>query len=297
MTIGHMKHVLIAAILLVTPATDASAWGPDGHRIVCRIALQLLDAARQTRIATIVSTFRTPDKGTYASFPDACNFADDARGKVRDKVPGWERFAAFETWHFLNVSRTTITITESHCQGNCILTGIATHTKGLASTDEAARAEALFLLGHWVGDIHQPLHISYADDRGGNDVQPINGGVYTSANLHAVWDSGILGGMLGGGWRTLADRLAREVTPAEQAGWIASPPLAWAQESYVLATRPRTEYCSWRTVKGESRCNRINTVRTLTRAYQDEFADDVAVRLQRAGARLAELLRRHLAVK
>jgi hypothetical protein len=25
-------------------------------------------------------------------------------------------------------------------------------------------------VGHWVGDIHQPLHVSFEDDRGGNSV-------------------------------------------------------------------------------------------------------------------------------
>ena len=29
---------------------------------------------------------------------------------------------------------------------------------------------ALKFLGHWIGDLHQPLHVSYADDKGGNHV-------------------------------------------------------------------------------------------------------------------------------
>jgi hypothetical protein len=40
---------------------------------------------------------------------------------------------------------------------------------------------------HWVGDIHQPLHVSYADDQGGNKIKPIDGGLYTSKALHSVW--------------------------------------------------------------------------------------------------------------
>ena len=38
---------------------------------------------------------------------------------------------------------------------------------------------------HWVGDIHQPLHVSFEDDRGGNNIQ-VNG--QCSGNLHATWD-------------------------------------------------------------------------------------------------------------
>jgi hypothetical protein len=34
--------------------------------------------------------------------------------------------------------------------------------------DDEAKLEALKFLGHWVGDVHQPLHVSLEDDRGGN---------------------------------------------------------------------------------------------------------------------------------
>jgi len=35
------------------------------------------------------------------------------------------------------------------------------------SNDDQAKLVSLKFLGHWVGDIHQPLHVSFADDRGG----------------------------------------------------------------------------------------------------------------------------------
>jgi hypothetical protein len=70
--------------------------------------------------------------------------------------------------------------------------------------------------------------------------------------------------------------------------------LAWAQESYNLATGSRTQYCTWRASQGEPGCVRISSVRTLAQPYQDDLADEVELRLQQAGARLADLLRRHL---
>jgi hypothetical protein len=51
------------------------------------------------------------------------------------------------------------------------------------------RLQLLKTLGHWVGDIHQPFHVSFADDRGGNLVAiagPCRHG------LHAVWDACII---------------------------------------------------------------------------------------------------------
>lgn len=234
MSLTRLKVVAIAACLTASLAAEASAWGPDGHRMVCRIAWQLLDAPLQTEIRRLTSAYRTPDGAGFGFFTDGCVFPDEARSKARDNVPGWDKFDPFETWHFLNVPRTTNLVQDIDCHGNCVLTGIAHHAEGLtnASTDEV-RAEALFFLGHWVGDIHQPLHISYTDDLGGNNIKPINGGFYASGALHAVWDSGIIAKAVGSvGWRIYADRLAREITPAEKASWIGGQAISWAQESY-----------------------------------------------------------------
>ena len=46
--------------------------------------------------------------------------------------------------------------------------------------------QALAFLGHFVGDVHQPLHVSYSDDRGGNQTRIYYRGERT--NLHALWD-------------------------------------------------------------------------------------------------------------
>ncbi len=39
------------------------------------------------------------------------------------------------------------------------------------TADRAAKAEALRFLAHFVADVHQPLHVSHAHDKGGNDVK------------------------------------------------------------------------------------------------------------------------------
>jgi hypothetical protein len=44
----------------------------------------------------------------------------------------------------------------------------------------------LKFLGHWVGEIHQPLHVSFEDDRGGNGIL-VTG--ICGTNLHAAWDT------------------------------------------------------------------------------------------------------------
>ena len=54
-----------------------------------------------------------------------------------------------------------------------------------------ANGSALKYVVHFIGDVHQPLHASNNDDRGGNDVAVTFMGHQT--NLHAVWDNGIIG--------------------------------------------------------------------------------------------------------
>jgi len=291
------SSLALATWLTLAVAPDASAWGPDGHRIVCQIAFRLLDTARQQQVITLTASYRRPNNGSgFSFFSEGCVFADEARQKARDNVPGWDKFDPFDAWHFLNVPRPTHLVIQGQCNGNCVLTGIERHTDLLRTSKTAEdRAEALFFLGHWVGDIHQPLHVSYSDDRGGNNITPIHGDFYASSHMHGVWDSGIIAKLVGAnGWRLFADRAAREITPAENDTWIASPPLAWAQESYNLITGPAAQYCSWRLVSGMQTCIRIPQDRTLAQTHQDEFSDDVTARLKQAGARLADLLRRQL---
>jgi hypothetical protein len=49
---------------------------------------------------------------------------------------------------------------------------------------------ALSFLVHFVGDSHQPLHVSYGSDRGGNEVKADFFGSQT--NLHSVWDDSFI---------------------------------------------------------------------------------------------------------
>jgi hypothetical protein len=49
------------------------------------------------------------------------------------------------------------------------------------SASQAQKLASLKFLGHWAGDIHQPLRVSFEDDRGGNSVL-VTG--LCGANLH-----------------------------------------------------------------------------------------------------------------
>lgn len=295
-----MRFATLALLTLLLAGRDAFAWGPDGHRIVCEIAYQQLDSRLRNEIGRLSRAYRTPDGRTFRFFTDGCVFPDEARAKARDNMFGWDHFDPFDRWHFVNVPRAARHVRASDCQNDCVLTGIDRHATALATArNDQDRAEALFFLGHWVADVHQPLHVSYSDDHGGNDVAPIRGGFYTSEDLHAVWDSGIVATAASrdGGWRSYAGHLAARITAAERTAWISTPPLAWADESYALTTLAPLEYCEWKNAGGEDVCAPIPRVRTLGQQYQREFQSRVETRLQQAGVRLADLIRQRLTVR
>lgn len=151
------------------------------------------------------------------------------------------------------------------------------------------------LLEPWVGDLHQPMHLGFADDRGGNDVRPIEGGYYSASNMHALWDGAMPGRLLGSTrWMNFADQLSHDVTPAQQASWSQGTATDWAQESYNLVTSSKAQYCVWEPIGGTKRCSPRHGGRTLGERYQREFGDDVVLRWQQAGVRLAELIRTNL---
>jgi len=304
-----MRKALAVFFLITVSACNVFAWGRDGHRIVCRIAFQSLSSEDQREVDRLTKAYKTPPDNDLKieGYPDACIFPDVARSKAvdarkkGDTASPWLHFEPFNAWHFLNVDRSVKHIPASACHNNCVVFAIEKHSHDLqTATNDQDRAEALIFLGHWVGDIHQPLHISYEKDQGGNLIQPVTGGFYpipqipdkpdATLNLHSVWDSGIIRQDLPGpDVLVFADMLQATITTAQRKAWLSSKPLQWAQESYDITTSPDVKYC--KRASCDAGCEALATPgRVLTEAYQDEFADDVELRLEQAGTRLASLI-------
>lgn len=90
----------------------------------------------------------------------------------------------------------------------------------------AERLLALKFLVHFVGDIHQPLHASDHDDRGGNCIGQ-SPELDRKTNLHAYWDTGVVDA-LGGPADTIAAQLNSMITATEVANWGRWNARAWA---------------------------------------------------------------------
>ena len=82
-----------------------------------------------------------------------------------------------------------------------------------------AKVEALRLVAHFVGDVHQPLHVAHPDMRGGTTIDLRFDG--REMTLHRLWDSELLtrrlrerGRRRGPRWRAYAQSLADRTPPA-----------------------------------------------------------------------------------
>nr|GEX42792.1 endonuclease 2 [Tanacetum cinerariifolium] len=79
-------------------------------------------------------------------------------------------------------------------RGRCVAGAVGNYTTQLLEysnqTSQYNLTESLLFLSHFMGDIHQPLHVGFTSDRGGNaiDVHWFT----RKAVLHHVWDDSII---------------------------------------------------------------------------------------------------------
>ncbi|SDM34472.1 S1/P1 nuclease [Maricaulis salignorans] len=219
---------LAAAALSVSPA---AAYGPDGHRIVCDLAYRYLSDEARTEVDRLVTL--DPE---FGHFRDICSWADEVRGTTHEFT---------RTWHYINQDRNDPQVDAEDCaEDGCITEAISLHAgvflDRARSDDE--RLEALKFLAHWLGDIHQPMHVSIEGDRGGNDIDVLWRGE-RHTNLHRVWDSEIILDYMGEQWgwapeatrwSYFADELASEIPLNGVEVITPLDPIAWAQESHDI---------------------------------------------------------------
>jgi hypothetical protein len=263
-----LQLALISALAFISCSGDAQAWGDNGHKIICEIAFRLASPNTQDQIQRLL--FLDPE---YKNFADSCTFADHPRQRAAE--------------HYVNLPRDSKGLTEDSCPQAqaCVLTAVLADFKILSSRTEndATRLTALKFLGHWVGDIHQPLHVSFSDDRGGNNIS-VNG--QCSGNLHAAWDTCLVLYAVGPDVPDAVHELLQGITPELEAQWNASGPRDWANDSFTISETVKTAYCQ---MHGLS-CDPVGQAVTIGAEYLEVNAPIVTHQLQKAGARLAHLL-------
>ena len=153
-----------------------------------------------------------------------------------------------EPLHFANVPTSAVSFEIEYCPSPpaCVVKAIANFTKNLRAEGTSGplcqygsgiAPCPLEFVTHMVGDSHQPLHISYLCDLGGNDVKVQWYG--ESSELHGVWDYGIIAHFEAHDssiydWEGYANYLESQIMPNSPISFYESvtDPSVWANESY-----------------------------------------------------------------
>ena len=262
-----LKRLLVSIVCLgsLLWASTAQAWGKHGHYVVAWIAYQRLEPAAKAEIDRLLATERT-------TLWDAAYWPDEvARG-----LPQYRHIAPY---HYINVADDAAGYDPQFADAKGdVAQGIAEYAGILGNKAESddKRLEALRFLAHFVGDIHQPMHVGRASDRGGNDLRVTFYNRRT--NMHAVWDSGIID-RSHTDWEGFAADLNGLIRPQDVEAYVEDMEVVgWANESYRLAV--------------DEIYNGFLPDQSLARAYVDEKLPVVEDQLSIAGVRLATMLNR-----
>lgn len=282
-------------LLLLLFSSPSFALGKQGHKIICQLAYQHLSQPKQQLISSWLKNIPPQEqkrikKYNYLSptsditFADACTWADAIK-----KDPS---FKTFNAWHYFNVKRSTVKIKPQACKKNCLPQAILFHQQQLVANKPSAsswqKTQALLFVGHWLGDIHQPLHSSFASDLGGNKVKiKVNNTKQKCANLHWFWDTCLIRYKKRTKQQWLTDLSNNwQKTPTHR--WHKNNVWQWADESFQLIRQTKFAYC---TLDHKQKCLANNTgVVTLTESYQKHYYPVLEQQILHAAKRLHALL-------
>ncbi|KAF7027185.1 hypothetical protein CFC21_039249 [Triticum aestivum] len=179
-------HPLLLLLLVALLAASADAWGKEGHIMVCKIAERYLTEEAAAAVQDLLPESAGGELSTM------CPWADTMRFRYHWASP----------LHYANTPNICSFNFSRDChnsrgeQGMCVVGAINNYTDQLYTYGDSPKSssynltESLMFLAHFVGDVHQPLHVGYEEDEGGNTIT-----VHwyrRKANLHHVWDVSII---------------------------------------------------------------------------------------------------------
>ena len=284
---------LFALILSLAQGRPALAWGDEGHQIIALVAQSFMEPDVRKRVTALLAadtdTLTAHDVASEATWADKYRDAniDDSRARTRQ-------------WHFVDIeisapnfdtacfNRPPVPAGKTAAGGvaeDCVVDKIQEFAAELANpaTDLEEQVTALKFVLHFVGDMHQPLHSSDDNDRGGNDKRVSATGL-SAGNLHHFWDTEFVA-QLGPDAKTIASDLIGHITQQQQAQWKSGSLADWAQETFKIAKDDAYGLLPPPNARGSFR---------LTDDYVTTATNDVSLQLGKAGVRLAVILNQAL---
>lgn len=252
--------------LLVVTFQQANAFGGFGHQTVCEIAYMQLEPMQKKIVDDVIK------KSQFTSFAQSCTYPDWNNSEPKKRKKNGD--------HYINLSRNATQITASDCEGIC-----AAIQKDMDSLSDNIDEFNLAYLGHWLGDVHQPLHVSFKSDLGGNRVSTSKMD-NCGANLHSMWDSCL----------PKADAQKQGISkPKDFAVYLLNyykgqtveqgDVFDWLNESFAITTAKNTQYCRWQNSSCVQNKNKIDAL-----SYQQAQSEIAQQQIYKAGIRLGNLL-------
>jgi hypothetical protein len=171
------KNLILSFFIFLSATTMLRAWDVVGHRIVADVAYQTLTGKARKMCDKVLG-----EKGLLYEASWADNIKSDAA------------FDYASPWHYRNLPDNLADtdlqsyLEEGTSEGEHLFWAIGQMKSRLLKNN--SDDEALKFLVHFIGDMHQPLHLGRADDLGANRIKIKWFGEET--NLHALWDGKLI---------------------------------------------------------------------------------------------------------
>ncbi|MET0299696.1 MAG: S1/P1 nuclease [Flavitalea sp.] len=254
-------RLMLAIIILANLPFNLFAWGVTGHRVVGEIASSHLSSRARKEIQKILGD---------ESLAMAANWGDFIKSD--------STYDYIYNWHYLNIDKNysyddLVAFLKTDSSSN-VYTRVNMLSDSLrkGTMPEEKKVMYLRLLIHFVGDLHQPLHIGRAADQGGNTLKLQWFGA--SSNMHTIWDTKLVD-FQQLSYTEYANYL-NHPSKADKQKWQKAPISEWIFESYKYAGVIYSEY------KGEDQ--------RLSYDYNFRHIAALNNQLLKGGVRLAGLL-------
>ncbi|WP_179415661.1 S1/P1 nuclease [Mucilaginibacter sp. E4BP6] len=225
MKTSFFKKLLIGAALLYVPV-QSMAWGTNGHRICGQIAESYLNPKARAAVKAILGHETVAMASTWADF-----------------IKSDPAYSYMSPWHYVDLNKAYTypelvvflkqdTSVDAYTKINYLIGQLK--SKNLPKKDKVLD---LRMLIHIIEDVHQPMHVAHADDKGGNDFKVT--WFNNPTNLHSVWDSQLID------FQQLSyteyAAAVNDATPAEVKEWQKAPVSEWLFESNQIAEKLYTD--------------------------------------------------------
>ncbi|XP_047330243.1 endonuclease 4-like [Impatiens glandulifera] len=171
-------------ILLLHLIPGILGWGKLGHYATCKIAEAYLTKGASAAVKSLLPRIAEGDLANVCAWPDQSRF--------RYRWSSALHYSDTPDFRCNYVFKRDCHDTKGQ-EKRCVTGAINNYTTQLMSYKDTYSSkrynltEALMFLAHFIGDVHQPLHVGFVGDLGGNT---INVHWYRRrSNLHHIWDT------------------------------------------------------------------------------------------------------------